>query len=99
MGQVLVVAPYVPYPGTHGGSIRSRVLSSFVVSVGDVVQLRSRSKMQARVDDNMNAGRGQVPQWLTLDPNEKKGTVRSMPLREDIQIPVSEQLIVELYSK
>jgi small subunit ribosomal protein S4 len=72
---------------------------SFVVSVGDVVQLRSRSKMQARVDDNMNAGRGQVPQWLTLDPNEKKGTVRSMPLREDIQIPVSEQLIVELYSK
>ena len=72
---------------------------SFVVSVGDVVQVRSRSKMQARVDDNMNAGRGQVPQWLTLDPNEKKGTVRSMPLREDIQIPVSEQLIVELYSK
>jgi small subunit ribosomal protein S4 len=72
---------------------------SFVVSVGDVVQLRARSKMQARVDDNMNAGRGQVPQWLTLDPNEKKGTVRSMPLREDIQIPVTEQLIVELYSK
>jgi small subunit ribosomal protein S4 len=72
---------------------------SFLVSVGDVVQLRSSSKMQARVDDNLNAGRGQVPQWLTLDPNEKKGTVRSMPLREDIQIPVSEQLIVELYSK
>ena len=72
---------------------------SFLVSVGDVVQLRASSKMQARVDDNLNAGRGQVPQWLTLDPNEKKGTVRSMPLREDIQIPVSEQLIVELYSK
>jgi small subunit ribosomal protein S4 len=72
---------------------------SFLVSVGDVVQLRPTSKLQARVDDNLNAGRGQVPQWLTLDPNEKKGTVRSMPLREDIQIPVSEQLIVELYSK
>jgi small subunit ribosomal protein S4 len=72
---------------------------SFLVSVGDVIQLRPSSKMQARVDDNLNAGRGQVPQWLTLDPNEKKGTVRSMPLREDIQIPVSEQLIVELYSK
>jgi small subunit ribosomal protein S4 len=72
---------------------------SFLVSVGDVVQLRASSKMQARVDDNLNACRGQVPQWLTLDPNEKKGTVRSMPLREDIQIPVSEQLIVELYSK
>ena len=72
---------------------------SFLVSVGDVVQLRPTSKLQARVDDNLNAGRGQVPQWLTLDPNEKRGTVRSMPLREDIQIPVSEQLIVELYSK
>ena len=72
---------------------------SFIVDVGDVVQLRPTSKMAARVDDNLNAGRGQVPQWLTLDPNEKKGTVRSLPLREDIQIPVSEQLIVELYSK
>jgi small subunit ribosomal protein S4 len=72
---------------------------SFLVSVGDVVQLRPTSKLAARVDDNLNAGRGQVPQWLTLDPNERKGTVRSLPLREDIQIPVSEQLIVELYSK
>ena len=72
---------------------------SFLVSVGDVVQLRASSKLAARVDDNLNAGRGQVPQWLTLDPNERKGTVRSLPLREDIQIPVSEQLIVELYSK
>ena len=72
---------------------------SFIVDVGDVVQLRPTSKMAARVDDNLNAGRGQVPQWLMLDPNEKKGTVRSLPLREDIQIPVSEQLIVELYSK
>jgi small subunit ribosomal protein S4 len=78
---------------------RKVTVPSFLVSVGDVVQLRPTSKMGARVDDNMNAGRGQIPQWLTLDPNEKKGTVRSMPLREDIQIPVSEQLIVELYSK
>jgi small subunit ribosomal protein S4 len=51
------------------------------------------------VDDNVNAGRGQVPPWLDLDDNEKRGTVRSLPLREDIQIPVSEQLIVELYRK
>jgi small subunit ribosomal protein S4 len=72
---------------------------SFLVKVGDVVQLRPTSKHQVRVDDNLNAGRGQIPQWLELDPNEKKGVVRSLPLREDIQIPVSEQLIVELYSK
>jgi len=72
---------------------------SYLVRVGDVVRTRPTSKMLARVDDNMNAGRGQVPQWLELDPNERKGVVRSFPLREDIQIPVSEQLIVELYSK
>ncbi len=72
---------------------------SYLVSVGDVVQLRASSKQAARLEDNMAAGRGQVPQWLELDVNEKKGTVRSLPLREDIQIPVSEQLIVELYSK
>ena len=53
----------------------------------------------ARLDDNVNGGRGQVPQWLELDGPGRKGTVRGLPLREDIQIPVTEQLIVELYSK
>ena len=86
----------------HGHSqVNGRKVSvpSFLVKVGDAVQLRPTSKMQARIDDNVNAGRGQVPQWLELDPNEKKGVVRSLPLRDDIQIPVAEQLIVELYSK
>jgi small subunit ribosomal protein S4 len=72
---------------------------SFLVKVGDTVQLRSTSKLAPRLDDNLNAGRGQVPQWLELDPEGRRGVVRSLPLREDIQIPVSEQLIVELYSK
>ena len=72
---------------------------SYRVRVGDVVRVRPTSKMLARIDDNLNAGRAQVPQWLDLDVNERKGTVRSFPLRDDIQIPVSEQLIVELYSK
>ncbi len=72
---------------------------SYLTKVGDRVELRATSKMQARVDDNLNGGRGQVPQWLELDPTAKRGVIRSLPLREDIQIPVSEQLIVELYSK
>ncbi len=72
---------------------------SYLTKVGDRVELRATSKMQARVDDNLNGGRGQVPQWLELDPGAKRGVIRSLPLREDIQIPVSEQLIVELYSK
>jgi small subunit ribosomal protein S4 len=72
---------------------------SYIVKVGDVVQLRGTSTMQERVADNLQAGRSPMPAWLELDINEKKGTVRSLPLREDIQIPVQEQLIVELYSK
>jgi len=72
---------------------------SYLVEVGDVVKVRPSSKMLARIDDNLNAGRGAIPQWLDLDAAERTGTVRSFPLREDIQAPVSEQLIVELYSK
>jgi small subunit ribosomal protein S4 len=72
---------------------------SYLLKVGDVVALRSSSKLQVRVDDNLNGGRGQVPQWLELDGAGRRGTVRGLPLREDIQIPVTEQLIVELYSK
>jgi len=72
---------------------------SFLVRVGDLVQLRGTSKLQERVTDNLSAGRGQVPQWLDLAAPAKSGTVRSLPLRDDIQIPVQEQLIVELYSK
>jgi small subunit ribosomal protein S4 len=72
---------------------------SYLVRVGDVVQLRPTSKLGPRLEDNANAGRGQVPPWLELDLGERKGVVRSLPLREDIQIQVAEQLIVELYSK
>jgi small subunit ribosomal protein S4 len=72
---------------------------SFLVGVGDEVQLRSTSKLQERVADNLSAGRGHVPQWLELAAPAKSGIVRSLPLRDDIQIPVQEQLIVELYSK
>jgi small subunit ribosomal protein S4 len=78
---------------------RKVTVPSYLTKVGDRVELRATSKMQARVDDNLNGGRGQVPQWLEVDPGAKRGVIRSLPLREDIQIPVSEQLIVELYSK
>jgi len=74
-------------------------IPSLLVKVGDVVQLRPNSKQAARIEDNLAGGRAQTPQWLELDVEGKKGTVRSLPLREDIQIPVAEQLIVELYSK
>ncbi len=87
---------------THGHfQVNGRKVSipSYIVKVGDVVQLRPTSKLGERVADNLNAGRGQVPPWLEVVPEEKRGVVRGLPLREDIQIPVQEQLIVELFSK
>jgi small subunit ribosomal protein S4 len=72
---------------------------SYIVKVGEVVQLRPTSKLGERVADNLNAGRATMPPWLEVDVNEKKGVVRGLPVREDIQIPVQEQLIVELFSK
>ena len=74
-------------------------IPSFRVKVGDVVALRAASPLQECVADNLSAGRGQVPPWLELDAAAKRGVVRGLPLREDVQIPVQEQLIVELYSK
>jgi small subunit ribosomal protein S4 len=72
---------------------------SFIVRVGEVVQLRASSKMGERLTDHVSAGRATVPPWLEVDLEGKRGTVRGLPMREDIQIPVQEQLIVELYSK
>jgi small subunit ribosomal protein S4 len=63
------------------------------------VQLKTTSSLQERIGENLSAGRGQVPQWLEVLAAEKRGLVRGLPLRDDIQIPVQEQLIVELYSK
>ncbi|MBI4562033.1 MAG: 30S ribosomal protein S4 [Candidatus Rokubacteria bacterium] len=78
---------------------RKVAIPSYLVKVGDAVQLKLTSGLAERVVDNLNAGRGQVPPWLEPVPQEKKGIVRGLPLREDIQIPVQEQLIVELFSK
>lgn len=72
---------------------------SYLVKVGGTVQLRAGSTLAERVEDNLASGRGQVPPWLELHAAEKRGVVRGLPLREDIQIPVQEQLIIELYSK
>lgn len=87
---------------THGHfqvNGRKVTIPSYIVQVGETIQLRSGSKLDERVADNLNAGRGQVPPWLEVHASEKRGVVRGLPLREDIQLPVQEQLIIELYSK
>jgi small subunit ribosomal protein S4 len=65
-----------------------------------VVEVRDRSHKVARIVEALEAvDRRGVPGWLELDKAGFKGTVRSAPSREDITMPIQEQLIVELYSK
>jgi small subunit ribosomal protein S4 len=75
-------------------------IPSYLVKPGDVIELREKSKKIVRILDALEgvARRG-VPSWLELDKEQMKGSVRALPSREDITIPIQENLIVELYSK
>jgi small subunit ribosomal protein S4 len=74
-------------------------IPSYTLRKGDVVQLRDKAKRMIVVRFNIDTIDRTVPQWLEVDAGEHKATVRDLPLREQIDIPVREQLIVELYSK
>ncbi len=75
-------------------------IPSYLVKPGDVVELREKSKKVVRVLESLEgvARRG-VPQWLELDKDQMKGSMKGLPSREDITLPIQEKLIVELYSK
>jgi small subunit ribosomal protein S4 len=73
---------------------------SYIVKKDDVIEVREKSKKVQIIEDSLNAVvRRGIPQWMTLDKDNKKGTISGIPLREDITLPIQEQLIVELYSK
>ena len=72
---------------------------SYTLRKGDVVQLRDKARRMIVVRHNVDTLDRVVPQWLEAESGELKVTVRDLPLREQIDIPVREQLIVELYSK
>ena len=75
-------------------------IPSIQVKAGDVVQLREKSRKVAAINESLEAVvRRGIPQWLELDKDAFKGTVKQLPVREDITMPIQEQLIVELYSK
>jgi small subunit ribosomal protein S4 len=89
---------------THGHVLvngKKMDIASAQVKVGDVITLRERTRKNQQVLDSVATigGRGGVPAWLELDAEGLKGTVQALPKREDIQMPIDEQLIVELYSK
>ncbi len=75
-------------------------IPSYLVKAGDVIEVREKSKSLQRYKDIIEVTGGRlVPAWVEVDNEALKGTVKSLPRREEIDVPVNEMLIVELYSK
>ncbi|MGN0280515.1 MAG: 30S ribosomal protein S4 [Lachnospiraceae bacterium] len=75
-------------------------IPSYLVKAGDVIEVREKSKSLQRYKDILEVTGGRlVPEWLDVDQEALKGTVKYLPTREIIDVPVNEMLIVELYSK
>ena len=75
-------------------------IPSYQVKKGDVVELRDKSKKIQVILDSLDAiVRRGIPQWIEINKENFKGEVVGVPVREDITLPIQEQLIVELYSK
>lgn len=75
-------------------------IPSYIVKAGDSIEIREKSKSSARYQQILDATSGRVvPEWLEAEAEALKGTVKMVPSREVIDVPVNEMLIVELYSK
>ena len=75
-------------------------IPSYRIKAGDVVEIKENKKTMQRYKDIVEATGGVlVPAWLDADIEELKGTVKELPSRDMIDVPVNETLIVELYSK
>ena len=75
-------------------------IPSYLIKAGDVIEIREKSRSLQRYKDIVEVTGGRlVPDWLDQDIEGLKGTVKSLPSREVIDVPVNEMLIVELYSK
>ena len=75
-------------------------IPAYLVKAGDVIEIKEKCKGSQRYKDIVEATAGRlVPEWLEADLEALKGTVKELPSREVIDVPVDEMLIVELYSK
>ncbi|MBQ3512891.1 MAG: 30S ribosomal protein S4 [Lachnospiraceae bacterium] len=75
-------------------------IPSYKVNAGDVIEIREKSKSSQRYKDILEVTGGRlVPAWLESNQEALSGTVKEVPTREQIDVPVNETLIVELYSK
>lgn len=79
---------------------RKTDIPSYQVSEGSVIELKDKSKKLRSVNESLELlDRRGVPQWLDFDQDNYKGVVNKLPQREDVTVPIDEQLIVEFYSR
>ena len=75
-------------------------IPSYLVKAGDVIEVKEKAKSSQRYKDALEVTVGRlVPAWLDVDQENLRGTVKELPSRDEIDVPVNEMLIVELYSK
>jgi small subunit ribosomal protein S4 len=75
-------------------------IPSYLIKAGDVIEIKENKKTMQRYKDILEVTGGRlVPEWIDADIENFKGTVKNLPTREMIDVPVDEMLIVELYSK
>ncbi|WP_302625666.1 30S ribosomal protein S4 [uncultured Eubacterium sp.] len=75
-------------------------IPSYLIKVGDVIEIKEDCKGSQRYKDIIEVTGGRtVPAWVEVDQENLKGEIKELPKREDIDVPVDEMLIVELYSK
>ena len=75
-------------------------IPSYLIKAGDVIEIKEKAKTLQRYKDILEVTGGRlVPEWMDVDIENFKGTIKNLPTREMIDVPVNEMLIVELYSK
>ena len=75
-------------------------IPSYLVKAGDVIEVKEKAKSAQRYKDVLEVTSGRlIPAWLDVDQENLKGVVKELPTRDEIDVPVNEMLIVELYSK
>ena len=75
-------------------------VASYLVKAGDIIEIKEKNKGYQRMKDILEVTGGRlVPDWLDVDAEKLQGTVKELPSRDQIDVPVNEMLIVELYSK
>ena len=75
-------------------------IPSYLVKAGDVIEVKEKAKSSQRYKAVLEVTSGRlIPAWLDVDQENLRGVVKELPTREEIDVPVEEMLIVELYSK